>query len=191
MAHSVVELTVVLANLTSGGRHGEPYARLGATSRVAALELLIGRRPYVGSRAGLTEDRGPHNGGCGDVPSIWIPTVLGMTLQCLGWRHSGGDGHTGPEVIGKTFPAGLTSWRRPRQACSRWSYPFRGCRSHLSRGRREGGTGVGGTVSRNDTGLPAQYPHSTGDGHTVRVGRTAPGMIPRRCERAGVAGIRP
>jgi hypothetical protein len=49
---------------------------------------------------------------------------------------------------------------------------------------------VGGTVSLNDTGLPAQHPHSTGDGHTVRVGRTAPGMIPRRCQRAGVAGIR-
>jgi hypothetical protein len=34
---------------------------------------------------------------------------------------------------------------------------------------------VGGTVSWNDTGLPAQHPHSAGDGRTVRVGRTAPG----------------
>jgi hypothetical protein len=33
---------------------------------------------------------------------------------------------------------------------------------------------VGGTVSRNDTGLPAQHPHSAGDGRTMRVGRTMP-----------------
>jgi hypothetical protein len=35
---------------------------------------------------------------------------------------------------------------------------------------------VGGTVSWNDTGLPAQCPHSAGDGCIVRVGRTAPGF---------------
>jgi hypothetical protein len=34
---------------------------------------------------------------------------------------------------------------------------------------------VGGTVSWNDTGLPAQYPHNTGDGRAVRVSRTALG----------------
>jgi hypothetical protein len=34
---------------------------------------------------------------------------------------------------------------------------------------------VGGTVSWNDTGLPAQHPHNIGDGRTVRVGRTASG----------------
>jgi hypothetical protein len=51
--------------------------------------------------------------------------------------------------------------------------------------------GVGGTVSWNDTGLPAQRPHSTGDGHTVRVSQTTLGMIPRQCQRAGVAGIHP
>jgi hypothetical protein len=103
MAHRVVELTVVLANLASGGCRGEPCARLGAALRVAALEIYIGRRLYTGLRAGLTEDRGPHNGGRGDVPSIWIPIVLGITLQWRGWRHSGGDGHTGPEVTRKTF----------------------------------------------------------------------------------------
>jgi hypothetical protein len=32
--------------------------------------------------------------------------------------------------------------------------------------------GVGGTVSRNDTGLPTQHPHNVGYGCTVRVGRT-------------------
>jgi hypothetical protein len=30
-------------------------------------------------------------------------------------------------------------------------------------------------VSWNDTDLPAQHPHSVGDGRTVRVGRTALG----------------
>jgi hypothetical protein len=34
---------------------------------------------------------------------------------------------------------------------------------------------VGGTMSWNDTGLPAQHPHSVGDGYTLRVGRTASG----------------
>jgi hypothetical protein len=34
---------------------------------------------------------------------------------------------------------------------------------------------VVGIVSWNHTGLPAQHPHSTGDGCTVRVGRTEPG----------------
>jgi hypothetical protein len=41
MAHSVVELTVALVNLASGGRHGESCARPGAASRVAAWELLV------------------------------------------------------------------------------------------------------------------------------------------------------
>jgi hypothetical protein len=34
---------------------------------------------------------------------------------------------------------------------------------------------VGGTVSWNDTGLPAQLPHSAVDDRTARVGGTAPG----------------
>jgi hypothetical protein len=65
-------------------------------------------------------------------------------------------------------PADLTSWRHPGRARSRWPYPFRGA-------RRGGGTGVGDTVLWNDTGLPAQHPHSAGDGRTVQVGRTALG----------------
>jgi hypothetical protein len=84
MTHSVMELTVVLENLASGGSHGGSCARLGATLRVVALELLLGRRPYADSRARLTEDRRSHSGGRGDVPSTWVPTVLGMTLLCLG-----------------------------------------------------------------------------------------------------------
>jgi hypothetical protein len=51
MAHNVMELTVVLTNLASGGHRGESCARPGAASRVVALELLFGRRPYAGSRA--------------------------------------------------------------------------------------------------------------------------------------------
>jgi hypothetical protein len=84
MVHSVVELTVVLTNLSSGGRRGGSCACPGVASRVVALELLLGRHPYADSRARLTEDQGLHNGGCGDVPSTWVPTVMGMTLQCLG-----------------------------------------------------------------------------------------------------------
>jgi hypothetical protein len=48
---------------------------------------------------------------------------------------------------------------------------------------------VGGTVSRNDTGLPAQHPHSVRDGCTVRVGEQRRDLIPRRCHRTDVAGI--
>jgi hypothetical protein len=104
MAHSVTESTVVLTNLASGGRRGESCSRPGAASRVATLELLFGRCPYAGSRVGLTEDRRPHSGGRGDVPSTWVPTVLGMTLQCLGWRYSGRNGRTGLEVTGRRAP---------------------------------------------------------------------------------------
>jgi hypothetical protein len=69
MAHSVVELTVVSANLTSGGRRGGSCARPGATSRVLAIELLLGRGPYADSRVRLTEDWRPHSGGRVDVLS--------------------------------------------------------------------------------------------------------------------------
>jgi hypothetical protein len=62
-----------------------------------------------------------HIGGCGGVPSSRAPTVPGMTLQRLGWWHSGGDGHTGPEVTEETHSAGLMSRRRPERARGRWS----------------------------------------------------------------------
>jgi hypothetical protein len=53
--------------------------------------------------------------------------------------------------------------------------PFEGA-TVLFRGVRRGGsTGVGGTVSWNDIGLPAQLPHGAEDGRIVRVGGTAPG----------------
>jgi hypothetical protein len=41
MAHSVVELMVVLTNLASGGHHDVSCACPGAASRVAAWELLV------------------------------------------------------------------------------------------------------------------------------------------------------
>jgi hypothetical protein len=66
-----------------------------------------------------------HSDGRGGVPSSWAPTVLGMTLQCLGWWHSGGDGRTGPE---------LTSRCHPGRAWGRWPYRFQGCHHPFSRG---------------------------------------------------------
>jgi hypothetical protein len=65
-------------------------------SRVVALESLFDRRSYTNSRVWLMGDQKLHNSTRGGVPSPWIPTVLGMTLQCPGWWHSGGDGLTGP-----------------------------------------------------------------------------------------------
>jgi hypothetical protein len=41
MAHNVVELMVVLANLASGRCRGESCARPGVASRVAVWELLV------------------------------------------------------------------------------------------------------------------------------------------------------
>jgi hypothetical protein len=101
--------------------------------------------------------------------------VLGMTLQCLGRRHSGGDGSIGPEVMEETRSAGLTSRRRLRWRGAGDRTPSEGATVFFRGGQRGGSTGVGGTVSRNDTGLPVQHPHSAGDGRIVRVGRTAPG----------------
>jgi hypothetical protein len=78
-------------------------------------------------------------------------------------------------VTEKARSAGLTSQRRPVRVWSWWPYPFRGCRRALLRGATGRRSGVGGTVSQNHTGLLAQHPHNTGDGCTVRVGRTTPG----------------
>jgi hypothetical protein len=80
MARSVVELTVAPTNLASGGRRGGSCAHPGAASCVVVLEFLLGRYPYVDSRARLTGGRRSHSGGHGNVPSSWVPTVLGMTL---------------------------------------------------------------------------------------------------------------
>jgi hypothetical protein len=132
MVYSVVELTTILANLALGRRRGGSCARLEAASRVVASESSFDRRSYANSRAWLTEDRKLHSGGCGDVLSTWVPTVLGMTLQCLEWQHR--DGLIGPEVKKKMRPASLTSRRRPGRARGWWPYLFRRCRRSLSRG---------------------------------------------------------
>jgi hypothetical protein len=42
---------------------------------------------------------------------------------------------------------------------------------------------------RVDTNLPAQLPHSARDGHTGRVGGTAPGYDSQVVSEADVAGI--
>jgi hypothetical protein len=76
------------------------------------LELLFGPRPYAGSRARLTEDGSRTAAGVAMFPSTWVPIVMEMTLQCLGWQHSGEDGHTGLEVTEEMRSAGLMSRSR-------------------------------------------------------------------------------
>jgi hypothetical protein len=134
MARSVEELTTVLANLVPGRCCGRSCARPGVASRVVALELLFDRCLYTDSRAWLTEHWRLHSGGRGDVLSTWVPTVWGMAPHCPGWRYSGGDGRTGPEVMEDTRFADLTSPRRSRRVWSWWPYPFRGCRRPILRG---------------------------------------------------------
>jgi hypothetical protein len=59
MAHSVAELTTVLANLAPGGRRGESCICPGVASRVAAWELpvwLSSVRRLEGSADGRPED---------------------------------------------------------------------------------------------------------------------------------------
>jgi hypothetical protein len=117
------------------------------------------------------------------------PHGAGMALQCLGWWHSGGDGRTVPEVIGKTRPAGLTSRRRPRRSGVGGRTPFEGV-VVLFRG---GDVEEVRELAAQCHGITPAFPHST---------RTAPGMvtqcrlveqrrvmIPKRCQRAGVVGI--
>jgi hypothetical protein len=49
---------------------------------------------------------------------------------------------------------------------------------------------VGGTVSWNDTGLPAQYPHNARMAAQCGLVEQRWDMIPRRCQMVGVEGIR-
>jgi hypothetical protein len=90
-----------------------------------------------------------HNSGRGDVLSSRVPTASGMVLQRTGWWHNGGDGCTRLTVTEETRSTGLTSRCCPAWARDRCPYPFRGLRHPLSRVRRAGRTGVGGTVSRS------------------------------------------
>jgi hypothetical protein len=155
------------------------------------MRFLFGLRPYTFSRVGLTEGRRMYNGGCGGVLSSQASTVPGMTLQCPGWWHSGGNGRTGSEVMEEMRLASLTSRRRPKRVRNRRPYAFRGFHCPLSRGVmwRQYGSGWHSVME-----LTPAFPHSS---------RTTPGMaaqrglveqrrdmIPRWCQRAGVAGIR-
>jgi hypothetical protein len=90
-----------------------------------------------------------HNSGRGDILSSRVPITLGMVLQHAGWRNSGGDGYTGLTVMEETRSTGLTSRRHPVCSQGGGPYPFRGFRRPISRVRRAGRTGVGGTVSRS------------------------------------------
>jgi hypothetical protein len=74
---------------------------------------------------------------------------------------------------------------------SRWPYPFRGFHRTLSRGAtwRRYGSGWHSVVE-----LTPAFPHSsrTSSGMAAQCGLVEKrrDMIPRRCQRAGVAGIR-
>jgi hypothetical protein len=191
MVHSVVESTAVLTNLASGGCRGESCACSGAASGWWCGSFSFGLRPYACSRVGLTEGRRMYNSGCGGVPLSRASTVSGMTLQCLEWWHSGGDGHTGSEVTEETLLAVLTSRRRPGRVRSRRSYAIRGFHRPLSRAAMWRWRG-GGRHSISE--LTPAFPHSsrTAPGMVAQRGlvEQCRGMIPRRRQRAGVAGIR-
>jgi hypothetical protein len=134
MVHSSCDLMVVLANLSLGTPRGGSCACLGVASRVVVLVFLHGHRSYTSSRVRLTRDLELYSGRCGGVPSALVFTVLGMAPQCPGWRHSTGDGRTGPEVIKGMRSVCLASWRHPGWTLNWWSYAFRERHCPLSRG---------------------------------------------------------
>jgi hypothetical protein len=148
--------------------------------RVGASHL--GRCPYAGSRVQLTEGRRAHNGGDGDVLSSRAPTTTGMAFHYSGWRHSGGDGCTGPTVTEETRHTGLTSRRHPVWARGRRRYPFRGFHRSHSRGAvcRPYGSG-----RHSVTELTPAFPHSSPavPGMAARGGLAEQrrDMFPKRC----------
>jgi hypothetical protein len=96
LAHSVVELMVVLENLASGGRRGESCDS-GAASTVVARELLVwfpSVRLLEGWADGGSEDAQWRVWWC---LSSRASTVPGMTLKCPGWpQRAGSDGGNAP-----------------------------------------------------------------------------------------------
>jgi hypothetical protein len=99
----------------------------------------FGVRPHADLRVLLTRGCIGHNSGCGNVLSPCVPTASGMALQWLGWPHrADGDDGGVPDV---------TAW--PRASAEPASAPLRGFRCLLSRARRLGRTGVGGTLPRS------------------------------------------
>jgi hypothetical protein len=131
------------------GRPGESrFRRDVMVCPVSVQERLRGWRrrscpfggcPRADSRVSVTRGRTRHNSGRGDVPSPRASTVLGMAMQWLGWPNKAdGDGGDAPDI---------TAW--PRASVEQASVPLRGFRCPLSRVRRSGRTGVGGTVPRS------------------------------------------
>jgi hypothetical protein len=104
-------------------------------------------------------------------------------MQCTRWCWHGGDGRTGPMVTEVTGPAGPTSRRSPVRAWSSRPSSLRGLRRPLSRARRVGCTGAGGTVPRG-----CRQPCRT------VVGMASPGQLAEKCRgmipRRVVAWIR-
>jgi hypothetical protein len=103
-----------------------------------------------------------------------------MVMQWSGWRCNGGDGRTGPMATEVTTPTGLTSRRSPVQAWSSHSSSLRGLSRSLSRVRRVGHTGVGGTVPRSCCWPCRTVLHNGGDGLAGGVG----GAVPRHDSQA-------
>jgi hypothetical protein len=191
MVYNAMEWMAVLTNLAPIGCHGESCPAQERLRGWLCGNFLFTRRPYADSRVPLTEGRKVHISGRGDVLSSRVPTALGRVLQWPRWLHNGGDGCTGPKVTGETRSTGLMSRRRPTRAWGKHPYLFRGFRRPLSRGATwrlyESGR-------HSVTELTPAFPHSS---RTVLRMATQGGLveqrrdiIPRRCQRVGVAGIR-
>jgi hypothetical protein len=109
--------------------------------------------------------------------------VLGMVAQRWGWpQRANGD-----EEMRSNGP---TSRRRPVRTRGRRPYPFRGFRRPLSRGAA---CRLYGSGWHNVTELTPTFPHSspTVPGMASREGLAEQrrDMIPRRCQRGGMARI--
>jgi hypothetical protein len=182
------------------GRHGESCFWQSITAcPVFVQEGLRGwwcasfsssRHARVISRVGLTEGRRSHSGGRGGVLSSRTPTAPGMVLSCPGSRHRSGDGRRGPIAMEETRLAALTSRRRlvgretgVRPLCMGSAILLRGCGAWAVREWIAQCHGA-------DTGLTAQC--------RIVAGMASPGglvkqhrdMIPKRCQRDGMAWIR-
>jgi hypothetical protein len=139
---------------------------------------LFARCPYIGSRVRLTGGHRVHNsrrGGVLSPPPPHTHTVLGMVMQCPGWCWDGGDGRTGPMATEVTSPVGPASRRSPVRVWSSRPSSIRGLCRPLSRVRRVGHTGVGGTVPQGCCWPCRTASHSGGDGLIGGVGGTVPG----------------
>jgi hypothetical protein len=181
MAHSVMESMTVWANIASAGRRDESCACPEAASRVATWELLVWSpsvRRFEGWADGgpdAAQQRawrcpvvsGSHNG----RDDAAVP---GMAAQRQGWPRRTALVRRHGAVLGGRGAGGRTPFKVPLSS-------FEGCDVEEVRECAAQCRGV-------DTGLPAQLPHSMA-AHRGLVEQRQD-MIPRRCQRAGVVGIR-